>query len=96
MDLLAALICMALFGGDKYTPVETKNKRKNSLMRFFNSVQLVGLFSSMPFLINWLAKADFPYQTGAFWTAIVVYILMAIGMSFSVYDSMRKDGPLDW
>ena len=65
-------------------------------MRLFNSFQITGLFAGFPFLLAWVADADFKYAGAAFWAALAAYLVSFIIMWRSVYDSSRKDGPFDW
>lgn len=71
-------------------------KKRIFSMKFFNSLQVTGLFAGAPFLMNWLTTNPFPFAKTAFWVACVVYVVAFVGMTVSVHDSMRKDGPLDF
>jgi glucan phosphoethanolaminetransferase (alkaline phosphatase superfamily) len=76
---------------DLFTP--TKGK-----MKLFNSFQIVGVYAAAPFGIGWLAQnpTAFPQATAAFWAALALYVLATFCLTFSVYDTMRKDGPWDF
>ena len=43
-------------------------------MYAFNAVQLVFLFSCLPFIIGWLHKGPFVYSTGIMWLTIAFYV----------------------
>lgn len=58
------------------------------MMKGFNALQLVTLFSAGPFIIEWLHKATFTGATAAFWIAVVVYVIGYIGMVVSVHDNL--------
>lgn len=64
-------------------------------MRLFNSFQLVAVFAVLPFVVSWLSESTMKYANAAFWAVLIVYVLAALGMWRSVYDSSRKDGPFD-
>jgi len=48
------------------------------MFRGFNAFQLVTLFAALPFGIGWLHGSPFPYSTAAFYTAIVVYLVLFV------------------
>ncbi len=56
------------------------------MIRAFNAFQLVTLFAAMPYILGWLGSSPFPYAAGAFWTAIVVYIVLFIVMCVGTFE----------
>lgn len=61
------------------------------MFRVFNSIQFVGLFAGMPYLISWLYTNPFPYaSTAAFWTAIVGYVVMFFLNVAAVVEATEK------
>lgn len=65
-------------------------------MKSFNSFQLAAMFVATPFVISWLSEASFRWHGAAFWAALIFYVVQFGFVWFSLYDSMRKDGPWDW
>lgn len=49
--------------------------RGKHFMAFFNSFQLTVLFAAWPFIINWLANAQFQAHGVLYWVGIVAYII---------------------
>lgn len=70
---LPFILLAALFGAD--SPLTPKS-RGIPMIRAFNAFQLVTLFAAMPYILGWLSSSPFPYAAGAFWVAIVVYVVL--------------------
>lgn len=67
------------------------NKRKCfSLMRLFNSFQIVALFAAAPWLLGLLYQQDFPWHTAASVAATVLYGIYTLGMVCLVYLGSRE------
>lgn len=47
-------------------------------MRYFNSLQLVILFVAWPFLIQWLATAEFRGSGAVFYAACAIYLVQTV------------------
>jgi len=60
-------------------------------MRLFNAFQLTVAFVAWPFLITWLAEAQFKGATAAFYAACACYVLAFGFMLMSVYQSLGGD-----
>lgn len=60
------------------------------MIRAFNAFQIVTLFAAMPYIIGWLGSTEFPFQSGAYWVAIAVYVVMFFGMTLSTSLSIEK------
>lgn len=60
------------------------------MIRAFNSFQIVTLFAAMPYIVAWLHSSPFSYSIAAFWTSVVVYIVMFIFMCIGMFDLMDK------
>lgn len=60
------------------------------MFRLFNSVQLVGLFAGMPYLISWLSTNPFPAAPLAYYTTCVGYVVIGIIMTICVFTSVEK------
>jgi hypothetical protein len=65
-------------------------------MKLFNSFQLVCLFAAFPFIIQWLSGLDFRGDKAAMVAACAAYVVLFSMITWSAYDSQRKDGPWDW
>lgn len=59
-------------------------------MRLFNSFQIVGLFVGWPFLVSWLAEAQFRGASVAFFSACALYVAAFFAMVFCVYESLEN------
>ncbi len=57
-------------------------------MKGFNAIQLVILFMSLPFLISWLDRAVFQFAGAAFWSAVIVYIVMCVFTVKAYYNQL--------
>ncbi len=80
---IPVMLLAALFGAD--APPRSK-PRGNPMIRCFNSLQLVTLFSAMPYILSWLANDPFAYAAGAFWVAIVVYVVLFGVMCYGMFN----------
>lgn len=60
------------------------------MIRAFNAFQLVTLFAAMPYIVGWLHSNPFPFSIAAFWTALVVYVVLFIVMCFGMADLIEK------
>lgn len=60
------------------------------MIKMFNALQFVALFSCMPYIIQWLTSDPISYANMLRPLAIIVYVIM-FGMTIaSVYSSMEK------
>lgn len=59
-------------------------------MKVFNSLQLTGAFVAWPFLISWLADAQFRGAGVAFYAACAAYVIAFGAMTFCVHEQMEK------
>ena len=59
-------------------------------MKLFNAFQIVAAFVAWPFLVVWLANADFRGVGAAFAASCVLYILAFFAMVQCVYCSMKE------
>lgn len=66
-------------------------KGKLSMLKFFNSLQIVSVFAAGPYIIQWLSTATFPAHTAAFWTGIIGYVAMFALMIGCVFSSITRD-----
>lgn len=60
-------------------------------MRVFNAFQIVIAFAAWPYLISWLADAEFRGVGAAFWSSIICYVVATIFLVASVSESLRKE-----
>lgn len=60
-------------------------------MKLFNSIQLVTLFGTFPFLLNWLTTNPFQYSGVAFWLALIAYIVLYVWIVYIVFDNFSKE-----
>jgi len=60
-------------------------------MRLFNSLQIAIIFAAWPFIISWIADAEFKGATAAFYAACGAYIVAFFCMVGCVYDTLGKD-----
>lgn len=60
------------------------------MFRLFNSIQLVGLFAGMPYLISWLSTNPFPAAPIAYYTACTAYVVIGIIVTVCVFNSVDK------
>ena len=58
-------------------------------MRLFNSLQLVAAFIAWPFLLQWLAKAEFAGHMAAFYAGCALYLVAFCGMTYAVYHTIK-------
>lgn len=61
------------------------------MIRAFNAFQLVTLFAAMPYILAWLGKDPFTYAGGAFWVAIVVYVVLFGVMCFGTFQLADRE-----
>lgn len=59
-------------------------------MKVFNAFQLMCLFVAMPFVITWLHTQNFYACGAAFWTCIIIYVVMFCVLVASLADTMKK------
>ncbi len=59
-------------------------------MKVFNAFQITAAFVAWPFLIAWLANAQFNGAGAAYISAIALYVVAFFGMVFCVYDTIDK------
>jgi hypothetical protein len=81
-EIIVALALADAFGSPSQPKPSTK------MIRVFNAFQLVTLFAAAPYIIGWLGSSPFPYSAAAFWTAIVVYIVLFVGNVICVTESL--------
>jgi hypothetical protein len=58
-------------------------------MKLFNSFQIVAAFVAWPFLVAWLATADFPGNFVAFVAASALYVVAFVAMVSCVAHSIE-------
>lgn len=85
---LPILLLAALFGAD--SPLTPKS-RGIPMIRAFNAFQLVTFFAAMPYILAWLGKDPFTYAGGAFWVAIVVYVVLFGAMCVGMFNLTERE-----
>ena len=60
-------------------------------MKLFNSIQIAVLFSAMPWVVNWLANAEFRHAGPLFWVAVMAYVIQFILVTAAIYKATK-----DW
>ena len=61
------------------------------MLRFFNSLQFVGMLAAMPYIITWLSTKPIPYASAAMYTSGGIYVIM-IGITIgAIYDLAGKE-----
>lgn len=97
LEALAALFIVGGLLGEQCLPASTpprptpSHKGTHPMIRAFNAFQLVTLFAAMPFIVGWLHSNPFSYSSAAFWTSVIVYLVMFIFMCIAMFNQMDKD-----
>lgn len=60
-------------------------------MKVFNSFQITAAFVAWPFLVAWLADAQFRGAAVAFYAACALYVVAFFAMVGCVYSSLGKE-----
>lgn len=63
-------------------------------MKLFNALQIVALYTGMPFFISWLGSQTFPFATVGLYAAGVVYFFAFVMLCVCVRNAMDSNGPL--
>lgn len=59
-------------------------------MRYFNSFQLMSLFTAAPFLVTWCKDADFYGHTALTWVLIAGFVVGFGSLTVLVADNIDK------
>lgn len=60
------------------------------MLKVFNSFQITAAFVAWPFLISWLADAQFRGAGAAFYGSCAFYVAAFIAMTGCVYNNIDK------
>lgn len=66
-------------------------RKRRTMLKAFNSLQITALFAASPYLIGWLANASFPAHTAAFWLSIIGYGVLFILMCMAVFTAIERE-----
>ena len=59
-------------------------------MKYFNAFQIVAAFVAWPYLVAWLATADFPFSEVAVCCTLAIYVVAFFFMFVAVVDKMEN------
>lgn len=59
-------------------------------MKIINSIQLMLIYTAMPFIITWVKGNDFYAHMVLFWVLIIVYLISFAALTALVSENLDK------